>query len=156
MSDMPVEVSMDIDAPPEVLYQLVSDLPRMGEWSPECTGVRWKRGSSGPVVGAKFKGHNRRGIRRWSADGLVVAADPNREVAWDMSVLGLKGSHWSYLIEPRAQGGCRVTESYSWRGTKFLMTVGGLVTGVKERRSHNESGMRATLEKLKAAAEAAS
>jgi Polyketide cyclase / dehydrase and lipid transport len=36
-----VEASRHFDASPEVLYEMVSDLPRMGEWSPENTGGRW-------------------------------------------------------------------------------------------------------------------
>ncbi|MBV8986815.1 MAG: SRPBCC family protein, partial [Acidimicrobiia bacterium] len=33
-----IEESIDIDAPPERLYDMVSDLSRMGEWSPENLG----------------------------------------------------------------------------------------------------------------------
>ena len=44
------------------LYDLVSDLPRMGEWSPENTGGKWVNGAAGPVVGARFKGSNKSGV----------------------------------------------------------------------------------------------
>jgi len=39
------EASMDINASQEAVYALVSDLPRMGEWSPEnivCDAPRRK------------------------------------------------------------------------------------------------------------------
>ena len=50
-----VEVTKVIAATPERVYELVSDLPRMGEWSPENTGGSWIKGATGPAVGAKFK-----------------------------------------------------------------------------------------------------
>ena len=55
------EVSRVIAAPADVLYAMVSDLSRMGEWSPENVGGRWRRGS-GPTVGGRFKGRNKRGL----------------------------------------------------------------------------------------------
>ena len=45
-------VSRDIDAPAHDVFALVSDLTRMGEWSPENTGGKWVKGSTGPALGA--------------------------------------------------------------------------------------------------------
>lgn len=59
-----VSVSEVIAAPASVVYDLVVDLPQMGEWSPECTGGRWLN-SGGPRVGARFVGSNRTGRRHW-------------------------------------------------------------------------------------------
>jgi hypothetical protein len=53
-----VSVAEDISAYPDVVYDLISDLPRMGGWSPESTGGRWL-GGDGPSVGARFLGRNR-------------------------------------------------------------------------------------------------
>ena len=50
-----------INADPERIYGLISDLPRMGEWSPECERVEWTGGSSTAAVGARFTGYNRGG-----------------------------------------------------------------------------------------------
>ena len=33
--------SIDIARDPEALYDMVSDVTRMGEWSPVCTGGSW-------------------------------------------------------------------------------------------------------------------
>jgi Polyketide cyclase / dehydrase and lipid transport len=151
-----LSVSIDVAAGPEVVWGLVSDLARMGDWSPECTGVKWAGaapGPSGPTVGAVFKGRNRNGIRRWSTKGTIVVADPNRRIAWDIAALGLPGARWSYTIEP-GDGGCRVTESWEDKRGALLSFVGPMATGVKDRAAHNEAGMRTTLERLKAAAEA--
>lgn len=151
-----VGVSADIAAPPEIVWRLVSDLNRMGEWSPECIGVSWvgsPPGAAGPAVGAVFKGRNRSGIRRWSTKGTIVTADPNRRIAWDIAALGLPGARWGYSIEP-TDAGCRVTESWEDKRGAILSFLGPLATGIKDRAGHNEAGMRTTLERLKAAAEA--
>jgi hypothetical protein len=52
------EASIEINASPEAVYDLVSDLPRMGEWSPENIGGEWQGGGSGKV-GDRYIGHNR-------------------------------------------------------------------------------------------------
>ncbi len=74
-----------IDASPERVYALVADLPRMGEWSPECQRVEWSNGSGDPVVGATFLGHNVGGpanLMKWSRTGRVLTAEPGREFAF--------------------------------------------------------------------------
>ena len=43
-----------VEAAPERIYDLVADLPRMGEWSPECQRVEWEGGADGPAEGARF------------------------------------------------------------------------------------------------------
>ena len=63
------EVSLHMDAPPEKVWALVSDVTRIGEFSPETFEARWTRGSTGPEVGASFKGHVKRngvGPTYWS------------------------------------------------------------------------------------------
>ena len=60
---------------PQVLYDLVSDVRRMGEWSPECRRCEWIDGAIGPAVGARFKGSNAHGHARWSTTTKVVAAE---------------------------------------------------------------------------------
>ncbi|HBM56923.1 MAG TPA: SRPBCC family protein, partial [Acidimicrobiaceae bacterium] len=42
-----VSVSREMAAPPEEVWALVSDLTRMGEWSPEAKGGRWAGGVDG-------------------------------------------------------------------------------------------------------------
>lgn len=151
-----VSVSVDVQASPETVWGLLSRLERMGEWSPECVAVKWAGsapGPGGPTIGATFKGNNKIGVRRWSTKGTIVAADPNRQLAWDVSAMGLPIARWSYTIEPR-DAGCRVTETFLDKRYAFMDKLGGVLTGVKDRISHNEAGMRKTLDNLKSAAEA--
>ena len=56
-----VEVSRDIAASPEAVFAAISDVTRMGEWSPECHACEWGDGATAPAVGVTFTGHNRHG-----------------------------------------------------------------------------------------------
>lgn len=148
------EVTIEVAAGPTALYEMVSDVPRMGEWSPENVGCTWLGGATGPSVGARFKGKNQRGWRRWSTINEVVEADPGRTFAFRTTSFGLRVALWRYDFTGERDGPTTVTESWTdERGT--IITVGGrLATGVGDRASHNREGMTQTLEALKAAAEA--
>ena len=149
--------SIEIVAPAGVVWSLVSDLTRMPEWSPETTKVEWTGGSTGPSEGATFKGSNRMGVRRWSTSCKIVVADPPRELAWDVTTVGgLKIARWRYLVEPIDELSCRLTESTEDQRNAVAKLIGNLATGVKDRGEHNAAGMRATLGRIKAAAEPAS
>src|SRR5438067_13595274 len=93
------EAKVHIDAPPESVYALVSDVTRMGEWSPECYAADWVDGATGPAVGAKFKGRNKQGFMRWSTTPEVIAADPGREFAFKT-----RETTWRYQFEPAGTG----------------------------------------------------
>ena len=71
------EASIDIQASPEAVYDLIADLPRMGEWSPENIGGEWQDGGSGEV-GDRFLGHNRAAERAWSVPVMVTVAERGR------------------------------------------------------------------------------
>jgi hypothetical protein len=141
-----------VDATPDAVYELVADLPRMGEWSPECEGVEWDDGADGPVVDAKFVGHNRGGpgkLIKWSRHGRVVTAQPGREFAFATEEGGRESTQWTYHFEP-TDGGVRVTESYS---VQWLPAWARIVDGPLNRRGELHRHMRHTLEHLKTAAE---
>ena len=74
MADKQVQVSTEIARDPETLYDMVSELSDMGKGSPEAVGGRWVGGATGPAVGARFRGHNRSGRRRWSTTVEVTDA----------------------------------------------------------------------------------
>ena len=81
MSGVQREVSLEVAAPARLLWELVSDVTRMGEWSPESTGAQWRSGTPG-AVGATFRGANRRGRATWSTICQVVASEPGRVFAF--------------------------------------------------------------------------
>ncbi len=148
-----IEESIDIDAPPERLYNMVSDLSRMGEWSPENQGGKWLGGATGAAPGARFKGRNRNGWRRWSTKATIISAVPGKEVSWESKALGMKVAYWRYRFEPNSNGGTTVVESTEDRRGGTMMILGRTASGVADRTAENKKNMRRTLEELKAAAE---
>lgn len=151
----PVEVSVEVAAAPSTLYAMVSDVTRMHEWSPENVACEWTGGATGPAVGARFKGKNQRGSRRWSSVNEVVEAEPGVAFAFRTSAAGMKVSVWRYRFAgDEAAGTCTVTESWTDERGTLITVLGRLATGVADREAHNRAGMRQTLAALKAAAEA--
>src|SRR3954452_12939445 len=72
-------VELDIEAGADRLYTMVSDLPRIGNWSPECESVDWEGDVTVPAEGTTFLGHNAVGPGRrirYSRHGRVLTADP--------------------------------------------------------------------------------
>ncbi len=102
--------SIEIDAPPEAVYRLVSDIERMGEWSPETVGGRWLRGGSGQA-GDWFEGFNKSGDREWSRECEVAEAEPGRGFTFVVGGVEANCTWWSYELEPTATG-TRLTERW--------------------------------------------
>lgn len=149
-----VTVDRPIAAPAETVWAMISDVTRMGEWSPETTSCSWIGGSSGPAVGAKFKGRNARGKRSWSTTCVVTECEPGRTFGFLVKGGPLDVAHWSYTLTESTDGGCQVTERWEDRRGRLLKATSKPVSGVSDRVSHNRAGMEATLAALAAAAEA--
>jgi hypothetical protein len=147
-----VQGHLTIATEPELVYALISDLPRMGEWSPENTGGRWLSGAPAGAVGATFKGHNRNGSRSWSTKVRVTAADPGRQFAFAVSFGPMSIAEWRYDLV--ADGGSTtVTETWRDRRNPVLRRLGGVVGGVSDRAAFTRVSIDTTLVALKLAAE---
>lgn len=147
-----LEVSRDIAAPPERVYDAISDVTRMGEWSEECHACEWREGADGPAVGATFDGHNRHGEHEWTTQGKVVEADPGRAFAFECSMMDFHFSTWGYRIEPTATGS-RVTEWTEDLRPESVLEYSKQLSGVDDRSRRNHETMTHTLERLAAAVE---
>ncbi|MEQ1873909.1 MAG: SRPBCC family protein [Ilumatobacteraceae bacterium] len=147
-----ISVSRVINATPERLYDLITDLPRMGEWSTENRGGRWMNGASGPAMHARFKGKNANGWRRWSTVAKVLIADRPREFVFQVTSRGFSIAKWGYVLEPVA-GGTKVTETWYDNRSKLFAKATSVAVGVPNRAEFNRVGMEKTLEKLAVAAE---
>jgi len=147
-----VTVSEEISAPAERVWAMVSDVTRMGEWSPESEGAIWLRGASGPDVGATFRGINRNGKKKWSTSGKIVACEPGRLLTFRITVKGLKIAEWSYSVEV-VGAGCRITETWIDQRGRIAKSLGKPASGVADRAEHNRGTMQQTLASLKSAAE---
>jgi len=146
-----VSASARIAASADAVYDLVSDVTRMGEWSPENIGGRWLNGATAPSVGARFRGSNRRGWRRWSTTCTVVAADRGRMFAFEVAVFGIPASRWTYECQPDGDA-TLVTETWTDRRPHWFARLAGATMGIDDIRAHNQENIRATLANLARAA----
>lgn len=159
MSDRPtVTVDILIDAPPSRVWELVTDLNLMGQWSPEYQGGEWIEGASGPSVGARFKGRNKRGEREWESVSTVVEAETDKSFSWAVGDPANPGATWRLDLAPEGAG-TRVRQ-------QVIMGPGpsGLTARIAElpdreediiaaRSAEQRRNMEATLTGLKTSAE---
>ena len=142
--------SIHVDVSPDELYALVSDVTRMGEWSPICRGCWWDEGD-GPQVGAWFTGRNETPERTWETRSQVVAADPGRRFAWQVN------NGWVYSFEPDGDG-TRLTERWEFLPAGiagFHERYGADAEAqIQQRSDAARTGIPATLAAIKKAAEA--
>ena len=100
-------------ATPEQIWELVSDVTKIGRYSPETFEAEWLEGATGPAVGAKFRGHvkrNGKGPTYWTTC-TVLASEPGREFAFGVGPADKPLNIWRYRLEP-AGDGTDVTESF--------------------------------------------
>jgi len=153
MSSLQYSESIVVARSPEALYDMVSDVTRMGEWSPICTACWWDDGD-GPRAGAWFTGRNELPERTWETRSQVVAADRGREFAFEVNSGWVR---WGYTFTA-VDSGTQVTESW-----EFLPAG---IAGFRDRYGHGTEaqianraeaahrGIPATLAAIKKAAEA--
>ena len=142
--------SVDIAAPAEAVYDLVSDITRTGEWSPECRSCEWV-GEPG-TLGARFKGHNKQGPARWTTTAELIAADRPHEFAFATMNGDKQGTVWRYQLAPHDGGGTTLTESFEAVSAPWLITFAEKYV-LRNRQKQLEQGIDATLARIKAIAE---
>jgi hypothetical protein len=137
---------------PGQAYALVSDVTRMGEWSPVCKVCTWDDGA-GPTLGSWFTGKNVAGEREWETRCEVVAAQPGEEFAWVVGGAAEGTTRWGYRFRP-AEGGTEVEESWGFvrLHERMEQMTEEQIEGMKKR---TRSGIEETLAKLVEAATAA-
>ena len=148
------EVTAHIEASPERLYDIIADVTRMPELSPEILRCAWLDGARSAVPGARFRATNK--VRRgpaWKNRPIVTVALRGREIAWARTEPFSGTLVWRYRFAPEG-GGTRVTESYEV--ARPLTRVGWFIIerfGETDRRAALRAGMERTLERLRALAE---
>ena len=149
-----VRESLAVAATADTVYDLVADLPRMGEWSPECERVTWRGGATCAARGAQFLGHNRAGSIRWMTQGEVVTAERGRHLAFEIHFGPMKVSRWEYFIVPDDADptSCTVVEEGTDRRPPWYAAAADKAFGSRAKTNHR--GMETTLANLKRAAEA--
>lgn len=144
---------IDVAAPPDAVWDLIADVTRMGDWSPECYRCTWLDGGTGPRVGARFKGWNRHDLGplpvRWATTSTVVESARGAVFAFTTKD---SGARWTYRLTPTGDGATHVVETRADGRKPLLAKVFHAVMPGRDERLRN--GMQQTLERLKAAAEA--
>jgi hypothetical protein len=146
-------VSLEISGDAEVLYAMVSNLPRIGEWSPECERVEWEGNVSTPVEGSEFVGFNAVGPGRrirYQRHGTVLKAQPGKAFSFITDEGGKPSTAWHYTFESIGDGRTRVTEAYEVR---WIPTWARIIDVPLNRHKELVEGMRTTLGRLKTTAE---
>ena len=144
-----LQAQIDINAPLEKVWALVSDLSKMPEWSPQCRVMK----ALGPVrQGTRTVNLNRRHRMFWPTTCTITEFVPHKKLAFRVNQ---NNSVWTYELEP-TDAGTRVVESrHAENGvTAFSnMSINALLGGVPNFERELVEGMNATLSRIKAAAE---
>jgi uncharacterized protein YndB with AHSA1/START domain len=148
-----IEVSVHVDAPPEDVWRVVSDVTRSGEWSGESRGCEWLHGASSAEPGTRFKGQNLRRGWRWTRVSQIAKADRPRELVWRTlsTVIYPDSTEWRITLEPEA-GGTRVTEEMQILRMSRLLDV-FLYWFMPPHRDRTQD-LQGDLQRLKAVVEA--
>ena len=144
------EASIQIAASPEQVYDMVADVGRMGEWSPEATGGDWVDGGTGKQ-GEWFEGHNKSGEREWSRACQVAKADRGRDFTFVVGGIEDNCTWWSYEMDA-VDGGTQLTERW-W----YVNMTPGLKAATPEQLAQRivstETMLQDTIAGIKKAAE---
>jgi len=150
-ADRELRAETTIDAPPEVVWQVLGDVRRMSELSPELVRMIPLKGG-GLRPGQWYLGVNRRKGVVWPTRSVVADVDPGRTVSWDTKS---SGARWIWELTPDGSGTRvvhrrpvpkRLTPISFVFAKAFLGGVGG-------HADELEAGMGESVARLKAAVE---
>lgn len=105
-SDCPtVEVDVHVDAPPERVWALATDVELPARFSSEFRGATWIDGATGAAPGARFVGRNRHPARgEWETTSVVVVCETPRVFAWAVGDPAHPSAIWRFELEPAGRG----------------------------------------------------
>ncbi|GAA0604494.1 SRPBCC family protein [Sporichthya brevicatena] len=96
------ECSTRVAAPPEAVWELVTDITLPARFSPELKAAEWLDGATGVAVGNRFRGHNCNDVMGdWSTTCLVSEVEEGRRWVWQVVYEdGEVSSSWGFEVEP--------------------------------------------------------
>jgi len=150
-----VSASAVVQCSPEQAWALVADVTKMADLSPECVSCTWIDGATGPEVGARFRGRNRRRIGTWTTTCTVTECEPGRVFAFAVGDAEDPQTVWRYSFVPAPDDATMVTETCERRKPEALRAkVGLLALGILDREADLKQGIETTLARLQVAARA--
>jgi len=155
---LPVSATIEVAASPQAVWSVVSDVARMGEWSPECRKIflcpsfpGFLGRSKAVGMGTAFLGVNKRGLAVWPTLSRIVRFEPERAVAWRTRE---SGATWTYELDPTVQG-TLLTSRRDLTAFSPLTRLGApLIGGAVGHEGELARGIRTTLGRIKAVVEA--
>jgi len=144
------EHTIEIDAPPERVWAVITDVARTPEWSPACYRVEWLE------PGKRFRGYNKLNGARWSRVCTVTASESPSVFAFSTEFKGRESTRWRYTLEPRTPGGgTRLTEAYQIVSMPLWVRVARSLPGaMKKTERDTQRNLEQSLERIKELAEA--
>jgi hypothetical protein len=143
------EARLHIDTDPGLLYNLVSDVTRTPEWSPEVISCAWLGDATGAEVGARFTARNRRRWFSWSNEPVVEVADRGREFSVTRTERGGGSIRWSYRFAPDAAGTSVVLSYQVLRPVPVgLHVILRVLLGVRDLQADLHENLRTSLQRL--------
>lgn len=105
------------------VWEVISDVTRIGEWSHECHAARWLDGAGGPSPGVRFRGRNRAGWARWGRTCEIVTADPPSQLVWRTVATPLfpDSTQWRIQLEPMSDGQTLIRQSFTVLRAPWLL-----------------------------------
>ncbi|MEE6164676.1 MULTISPECIES: SRPBCC family protein [unclassified Mycolicibacterium] len=144
-----LQAQIDIDAPVDTVWALISDLSRMPQWSPQCRVMKLR----GPLrPGARTLNLNKRKFTYWPTTSTITEVIPQQKLAFKVDI---NNTIWSYELQP-TESGTRVIESrHAENGVKPISNalIDAFMGGVPNFEDELVEGMNASLARIKAAAE---
>jgi len=134
-------VEVEVDAPPDAVWDVVRDVTRVGEWSHECRTAVWLDGASEARPGTRFRGRNVAGVFRWGRVCEVVSADP-WELTWRTvpSRFYPDRTTWTIRLREAEGGGTRIEQTFDGLGPELLLRLYGLVIPAHRDRTEKLAG----------------
>jgi hypothetical protein len=107
-----MSATIQIDAPPEAVWAVLTDLSRYPEWNPLF------REASGQVAAGnriKLRSVHPANGRLMTVKPKITVADPGAELKWVSSLPGIISGEHRFALTP-ADGGTRLEQSETFRG----------------------------------------
>lgn len=145
------EARIHVAAPADLVYALIADVTRMGDWSPETDNCDWLDGATSAEVGARFRGANHLGLVKWHTECTITAATSGKEFAFSvMHPNGREETRWRYVLTATGTG-TEVVETYEFL---WCPLANRLAETFIPRDRQLRRGIQQTLNRLATAAEA--
>lgn len=116
-------VKVIVDATVPQVWEVISDVTRIGEWSHECHAARWLGAADEPAPGARFRGRNRAGWARWGRTCEIVTVEPPRQIVWRTVPTPLfpDSTQWRIKLESTSDGRTLITQSFTVLRAPWLL-----------------------------------